>query len=117
MRPERMELVGGGENTPEVFQPPFLAVEGPQRVALEVEEQIAFVGVGQHHQRLRIDDAVGRFAVDAIGDLQAGLAGQRRDGAGRQVGHGALVSGEFAHGRDTRVEQPGALADPHTRDQ
>ena len=117
VRPERVELVADREHPPQVFQPPLPAVDRPQRVTLEVEEQIALVGIGQHHQRLRVDDVIGRFAVRPVGHLQPCLRGQRGDRPGGQFGHRAGVPGQVVHGGDARVDQPGALADPHAGDQ
>ena len=113
VRPQRREVVGGVEHAEEVFQPPLAAVGRPQRVALEVEEQIALVRLGQHHQRLRVGDLVGRLAVDARRDLQARLRGQRCDGARGQFGHAALVVRELTDGGDARVDKAGPLTDPH----
>ncbi len=95
VRPQRREVVGGVEHAEEVFQPPLAAVGRPQRVALEVEEQIALVRLGQHHQRLRVGDLVRRLAVDARRDLQARLRGQRCDGARGQFGDAAVVVREL----------------------
>ena len=121
VRPERGELVGDGQHAPEVFQPPVPAIAGPQRVALEVEEQIPLVGVGQHHQRLGVDDLEGGFHVavldDSVGDLQAGLPGERGDGALGQFGDGPVVRGQLVHRADAGVDEPGALAGPHAGDQ
>ena len=76
VRPQRPEVVGRVEHPEQVLEPPLATVGRPQRVALEVEEQIALVGFGQHHQRLRVGDLVGRLAVDTRRQLQACLCGQ-----------------------------------------
>ena len=117
VRPEWVEFVSGGEDAPQVFESPFAAVECPQRVALEVEEQITLVRVGQHHQGLRVDDLVGRFAIHPRGGLQPRLRGQRCHGASSEFGHGTGVPGELRDGGDACVDEAGALAHPHSRDQ
>ena len=117
VRPQRPEVVGGVEHPEQILEPPLATVGRPQRVTLEIEEQIALVGLGQHHQRLRVGDLVGRLPVDARRELQACLRGQRFDRARGQFGDGAVVPGESADRGDARIDQAGALAGPHARDQ
>ena len=78
MRPQRMEgaRLSAFENPEQILQAPVDAVSRPERVALEVEEQIAFVGVGQQCQRLRIGDLELRCAGVALANLQVGLRDQ-----------------------------------------
>jgi hypothetical protein len=94
-----------------------VAVDGPQRIALEVEEQVALVRIWQQVQRLRVGDLVWRLAVDAGFDLQPRLRGQRRDGPGRKLGHRPVMLGERRQGGDAGLDQPGALADSHARNE
>ena len=115
--PEGMELIGDAEHAPQVLQPPLVPVGGPQRITLEVEEQVALVRVGQHHQGLGVDHAVRRQSVGPVGHLQPGLLGQRRHGAGRQFRHRPGVRRQVVHGRDAGIDQPRALTDPHAGDQ
>ena len=115
--PEGMELIGDAEHAPQVLQPPLVPVGGPQRITLEVEEQVALVRVGQHHQGLGVDHAVRRQSVGPVGHLQPGLFGQRRHGAGRQFRHRPGMRRQVVHGRDAGIDQPRALADPHAGDQ
>ena len=86
-----LEYLWGVLTVGDDFQP-FWAHDRPgERQALidfEVEEQIAFVRIGQHHQRLRVDDVVRRLAVHPVGHLQPRLRGQRRDRAGDSSGTG-----------------------------
>ena len=58
MRPQRMEgaRLSAFQNPEQVLQAPVDAVGRPEWVTLEVEEQVALVGVGQQRQRLRIGD-------------------------------------------------------------
>ena len=113
VRPQRVEAVSRVEYPEQILQAPAAAVGGPQRVALEVEEQVPTVGVGQQRQRLRVGDLVGRFAVLARRDLQPGLGGERADHPVRQVVHRAVVCRQRGGGGDPGVDQPGPLADPH----
>ncbi len=85
------------QDAEQIFQAPLAAVGGPQRIALEVEEQVTRVGVGQQRQRLRVDDLVLRGAAIALQHLEFGLRGQLAQRAGRQVGHRAGVAGQLGN--------------------
>ena len=119
MRPQRMEgaRFAAFENTEQIFQAPVDAVGRPQRVALEVEEQVALVGLGQQGQRLRVGHLELRCAGVAFANLQCGLRDQGVQRAGGHVGDRAGVLGQLGHRGDARVDQLGALGDPHARDE
>ncbi|CAG6996306.1 hypothetical protein PICSAR164_02549 [Mycobacterium avium subsp. paratuberculosis] len=119
VRPQRPEPARrpGFEDPEQVFQTPFAAVGGPQRVAFEVEEQITGVGLGQQRQRLRIDDLDLRHPGFTFADLQFGLGGQFRDHPGGQLRHRPAVRGQFGNGADAGVKKLVPLADSHAGDQ
>ncbi len=113
VRPVRGEIVPDGQHAPQVLESPLVAVDRPERVALEVEEEIALVRVGQHHQRLGVEYFVGRLAVHPVGDLKASLRRERIYGARRQFGHWAGVAGQVVQRAHPGVDEPSPLGDPH----
>ncbi len=117
--PQRTEDSGrpGLQHTEEILQAPLPAIGGPQRVTLEVEEQVTRVRFGQQGQRLRVDDLELRLTGGPLQHLQLGLCRQlaeRVDGHGR---HGAGVLGELPHRADARLDQLLPLGDSHTGDE
>ena len=63
MGPDRGERPVGAEHPEEVFQPPLPAVGSPERVSLEVEEDVTGAERRKPGQRLGPDDLVGRHTA------------------------------------------------------
>ena len=112
------ETSGRPPSTPNRYSRPHSAPSrGPQRVALEVEEQVAVVGLRQHHQWLRVGYLIRRLTGDPRRDLQPRLRGERRDRPRRQLGHRGVMERKLGHRGDAGVDQLRPLADPHTGDE
>ena len=116
VRPERAGTRRSASSTPEqVLQPPLAAVGRPQRVALEVEEQVALVGLGQHLSGCASTTSNGGLPSIARRDLQPGLRGQRVDRARGQLGHRAVVRGQVRARGDARRRSAGRAGWPACR--
>ena len=114
VRPQRPEGAARFEHAPQVLQAPLAAVGGPQRVALEVEEQVALVGIGQQRSaaaRRRSRTAACRRRVARSAGGPARSATRRSAPTVRAPGRRGRASAD--DGGDAGVDQPGALADPH----
>ena len=124
VRPQLAVLLGLIDPAEEVVEVPearlLLRVE---RVALEVEEEVAGVGGGDRREGRRHHDlehrcgrAAGRRPSLAL-ELQAGLGAQRREGVGADV-RGALARhGEFFDRVDSGGRETPALGGAHSRDE
>ena len=80
---DRLEAAVGVEDAPEVLE---AALVVPERVALEVEEEVARRGVGEEREArlgLRLEDHVLVVAGRASVELQLGLAAQRLEACPR----------------------------------
>ena len=118
VRPQRPELVGGVEHAPQILQPPLAAVDRPQRVALEVEEQVALVGrraapSAAARRRPRRAACRRRAAATCRRACAVSASTVRADSSGT----GPSCAARPLHRGDARVDQAGALADPHARDE
>ena len=117
MRPQRPERAVALQHAEQVLQAPGHTVVGPQRVALEVEEQVTGIGLGQCAERFGVKHLDLRFAGLPFGYLQPRLRLQRRQ---RALGH-ALdrpnVGGEIGDRVDPGLDECGALGQPHVGNQ
>ena len=82
VRPERAERAGGVDDSPEVLEP---AAGLPERVALDVEEEVAVARRRQQHEAARRlgREHLPRVPVRACGDLHRRLVAQRLERARR----------------------------------
>ena len=102
------------QHAEQVLQAPRHAVGGPQRVALEVEEQVAGVGIRAAPERLRVGDLERRLAVSRSAICSARLcASATRRSAPSTRARGVMVR-EPGHRGDARRRSAGALGHPHT---
>ena len=118
VRPERTERPGGVDDPPEVLEP---AAGLPERVALDVEEEVA---VARRRQQLEPARGLGRehlprVPVRARGDLHRRLVAQRLEGARRHRRRARLVGRvrELRDGRDALALEPPHLVAAHPRDE
>ncbi|CKT11676.1 Uncharacterised protein [Mycobacterium tuberculosis] len=119
MRPQWSEYSrpSGFQHPEQVFQAPLFAVGGPQRVTLEVEEQVAGVWLRQQCQRPRVDDLELWCSRIALADLQFGLCGQLAQRVRGQAGNRRGVICQFGDRGDAGLKELVALADSHPSDQ
>ena len=119
--PERPEDGFAGvdlDDAEQVLEPPG-AAEGvlPERVALEVEEDVPGVGFGKAGDRLVAGELVGNAAGGPVGggdaDLHAGLLGKLEVG----VAHPGVAVRQLVDGGDARLHQLLALGGAHAGDQ
>ena len=90
VRVQRREVALDVEDPPEVLEAPVLV---PERVALEVEEEVARRGVGQEREAalgLRLEEAEAVRAGLARVELQLGLLAQLGPGVGGHPGRRGL---------------------------
>ena len=130
VRPERTEGAVGLDQAEEVVQAPLRAVGAGgglavERVALEVEEDVAGVGLGQGAERHRVVD------LESGGVGVAGLPGGKLAGLQLQPGLGADglhrgvdqpvdragAGGEGLDGVQSGLQQVPALGEPHAGDE
>ncbi len=91
----------------------------PQRVALEVEEDVALAGAGHPAQGVGVDDLVpdAALGVGVLGELEAGLRAEALEHRRADVGDRALVGREVLDGGDPGVEEPAAGGPAHPGDE
>ncbi len=85
----------------------------PERVALEVEEDVARAGRRERGQPAGVEQLVEHRAVAVATHLQTRLRGQRRQRRRRDTRHVAARAGEVVDGADPGREQPFALRRAH----
>ena len=120
VRPERPERAVGLDHPEQVLQTPVRGrvggdrVVGPERVALEVEEDVAGVRHRQVADRRRLDDLEHeRLRRGLLADLEGRLpaqVGQRRDA---DAGHRLGARRQLVDRADARRRQPRTLRRPH----
>ena len=117
VRPEGAVALGVAD-APEVLEP---AARLPERVALDVEEEIAGRGRRQEREparRLRRQHAVDVLAGARMVELELGLPAQRVEGRGRHSGRAVVLVGfgQLGERRDVDRGEPGDLVAADVRD-